>query len=275
MQKEEEKTYLSKDDFTRMLFDIHLTDGILTTKNIVSRGKEYKPSFYYNSIYKKYNITPSQFDSCVAFYTQNSALYEKIYEKVIDSLNRMETQYRMALKDSLVVRDTVNLWKGKRKIFLARGRHEDLSFSIPVTEAGIYTVRAKIKRFKDDQTKKPFLKAYFWREDSTQQEQRINFDSIAINRSEEFVRYETQLEYSDTLYKELRGHIIAWENVDSNFTQRIQLRDIMIFNPQIKRDSLGLDSIVRMQRFNKGELDRYEDIDRPKRFRDIEKLDEK
>ncbi|MDE5422319.1 DUF4296 domain-containing protein [Ancylomarina sp. DW003] len=274
-KKEEEKTYLSKDDFTRMLFDIHLADGILTTKNIVSRGKEYKPSFYYNSIYKKYNITPSQFDSCVAFYTQNSALYEKIYEKVIDSLNRMETQYRMALKDSLVVRDTVNLWKGKRKIFLARGRHEDLSFSIPVTEAGIYTVRAKIKRFKDDQTKKPFLKAYFWREDSTQQEQRINFDSIAINRSEEFVRYETQLEYSDTLYKELRGHIIAWENVDSNFTQRIQLRDIMIFNPQIKRDSLGLDSIVRMQRFNKGELDRYEDIDRPKRFRDIEKLDEK
>lgn len=118
MQKEEEKTYLSKDDFTRMLFDIHLTDGILTTKNIVSRGKEYKPSFYYNSIYKKYNITPSQFDSCVAFYTQNSALYEKIYEKVIDSLNRMETQYRMALKDSLVVRDTVNLWKGKRKYFL-------------------------------------------------------------------------------------------------------------------------------------------------------------
>jgi len=279
--KKEEKTYLSKDDFTRILFDIHLTDGVLTSKNIVARGKDYRPSFYYNSIYKKYDITPEQFDSCVSFYTQNSDLYEKIYERVIDSLNRMETQFRIALKDSLVVRDTVNLWKGRRRASLGRGRHKDLSFSIPITEMGIYTVRATVKRFKDDQTEKPILMAYFWKEDSLKQGERIYFDSIPINRSEEFLRYETQLEYSDSTYKELRGRIIAWSNPDSNFTQHIELKDIMIFNPQIKRDSLGLDSIVRMQRFGRDEFDRYEEFeaprkllkrDKPRKIREIEDL---
>lgn len=268
--KKEEKTYLSKDDFTRILFDIHLTDGVLTSKNIVSRGKEYRPSFYYNSIYKKYNISPQQFDSCVIFYTQNSALYEKIYEKVIDSLNRMETQFRIALKDSLVVRDTVNLWKGRKRVFLARGEHEDLSFSIPVTETGIYTVRAKIKRYKDDRSRRPFLDAYFWKEDSLKKSERVYFDSIPINYSDDFVNYETQLEYSDSTFKELRGNIIAWSNVDSNFTQHIDLRNIMIFNPQIKRDSLGLDSIVRLERLRKSGYDRYEELERPERLKDID-----
>jgi hypothetical protein len=269
--KKEEKTYLSKDDFTRILFDIHLTDGVLTSKNIVSRGKEYRPSFYYNSIYKKYNITPDQFDSCVSFYTQNSALYEKIYEKVIDSLNRMETQFRIALKDSLIVRDTVNLWKGRRRVSLARGRHKDLSFSIPVTETGIYTVRATIKRFKDDQSEKPVLMAYFWKEDSLKQSERIYFDSIPIDRSEDFIKYETQLEYSDSTFKELRGSIIAWSNLDSNFTQHIQLKDIMIFNPQIKRDSIGLDSIIRMQKFGRDEFDRYEEIEAPRKLQKMDR----
>lgn len=269
--KEEEKTYLSNDDFTRMLFDIHLTDGVLTTKNIASRGKEYRPSFYYNSIYNKYNLTADQFDSCVSFYAQNSDLYEKIYERVIDSLNRIETQFLMDLKDLLIVRDTVNLWKGKRRIHLFRGRHENLSFSIPVTEMGIYTVQAKVKRYKDDQSWKPLLTAYFWKEDSTQKSQSIYFDTISIDRSEDFVKYETQLEYSDSTFKELRGNIISWSNVDSNFTQHIDLKDIMIFNPQIKRDSLGLDSIVRRQQRGNRELRRYEELDRPAKFKNIDK----
>lgn len=269
--KKEEKTYLSKDDFTRILFDIHLTDGVLTSQNIVSRGKEYRPSFYYNSIYKKYNITPQQFDSCVIFFAQNSTVYEKMYEKVIDSLNRMDTQFRITLKDSLVVRDTVNLWKGRRRVFLSRGRHEDLSFSIPITETGIYTVRAKIRRFKDDRSSKPILNAYFWKEDSLQKAERIYFDTIPINYSDDFVSYETQLEYSDSTYKELRGDIISWSNVDSNFTQRINIKNIMIFNPQIKRDSLGLDSIVRIERLRgRGYDDRYEEFERPEKLRDID-----
>ncbi len=267
--KKEEKTYLSKDDFTRLLYDIHLTDGVLTTKNIVNRGKEYRPSFYYNSIYKKYNITPDQFDSCVTFFTQNSALYEKIYERVIDSLNRMETQFRIALKDSLVVRDTVNLWKGSKRMFLTQGHQEDLSFSIPVTEMGIYTVCAKIKRIKDDQSMKPYLKAYFWKEDSLKQDERIYFDSVAIEHSDEFIKYETQLEYSDSTYKELRGRIISWSNPDSNFTQHIELKDIMIFNPQIKRDSIGLDSIVRMQRFGRDKFDRYEELEETRKLKKL------
>ncbi len=255
-----EKTFLSEDDFTRILFDIHLTDGVLTSKNIVGRGKEHAPSFYYNSIYKRYDITPAQFDSCVSFYTQNSGLYKEIYGRVIDSLNRLETKLRVALKDSLLTRDTVNLWKGKKQIILTREYREDLSFTIPITEMGIYTLRAEVLRHKDDRSIKPFLEAYFWKENSLKQVQKIYFDSVLVNHTDNFVRYETQLEFTDSTFKELRGNILAWDNVDSNFTQHIDLKKIMIFNPQIKRDSIGLDSLVKMQKFKRSELDQFEPI---------------
>ncbi len=243
--KKKGKTYLSKDDFTQILFDIHLTDGTLTTKKITRKGKEYRPNFYYNSIYEKYNITADQLDSTIVFYSQNTALYEKIYTKIIDSLNRMETRVRIALRDSIIANDTVNLWKGKNRIFLHRQSKEDLSFSIPITEAGTYTVRAKIRRFKDDKSEKPFLDAYFWKEDSLNEGERIYFDSIPIDYSSDFINYETQLEYPDSTFKELRGNIITWTNVDSTFTQRMDIKDIMIFNPLIKRDSLSLDSLLK------------------------------
>ena len=150
--------------------------------------------------------------------------------------------------------------------------HEDLNFAIPVSENGIYTVRTLVKRFKDDQSEKPKLEVYFWKNDSTAKGERIYFDEIPINRSENFVKYETQMEYTDSTFKELRGSIISWSNVDSNFTQHIDLKEIMIFNPQIKRDSLGLDSIVNMQRFDKGPLKELEDVHYPKPKRKLDKL---
>ena len=109
------------------------------------------------------------------------------------------------------------------------------------------------------------------KKDSILQDERILFDSISIDKSEDFIKYETQLEYSDSTFTELRGSIIAWNNVDSNFTQHINLREIMIFNPQIKRDSLELDSIVRRQKFLGGEMDLYEDISMPRDFKRSDK----
>lgn len=109
---------INEQQLLEMLVDIHLTDGALAEKNIYSRKDKHLPSFYYNSIYEKHGISQAQFDSCISLYAQNSQLLNQLYDKVIDSLNRMETKIKMKLKQPVKKSDTLNLNIEKRKLDL-------------------------------------------------------------------------------------------------------------------------------------------------------------
>ncbi|RUT77708.1 DUF4296 domain-containing protein [Ancylomarina longa] len=235
------KPKLSEDEFTKMLIDIHIGDGTMTAENIYRSGQNYRPSYYYNSIYQKYNITAAQFDSCVHYYSLNTVKYTKIYDKIIDSLNRLETKLRIELKKTKLEQDTVNLWKKRQDWKVPAQGRPIFNFSIPIREKGIYTIRAKIKVYKGDQTYDPRMEAYFWKKD-TVNGQSVKFDPKKIVKDSEFHEYEIQMEYPDSTYTQLRGNIFANSNDLPQFTQHYEIKDILIFNPQIKPDTVNLES---------------------------------
>jgi len=238
---------LNEDQFTNMLIDIHIIEGTLSSQNIFRSGDNYRPSYYYNSIYKKYNITREQFDSCLSYYSYDTKDFTRIYDGIIDSLNRLETQYRIEVKNKRLEQDTVNLWNKKQHWKVTDRAKNKLEFAIPIKENGIYTVKASIKIFKDDQTDKPKLEAYFWKKDSLGEDLKISFTSQPIAKDMKFNTYELKMEYPDSTYTELRGNLFAGENDLSDFTQQFEIKDIMIFNPQIRPDSLKVMKELKQQ----------------------------
>jgi len=233
----ETKPKLSKEEFTKMLIDIHIGDGTLTAENIYRSGQNYRPSYYYNSIYQKYNITAAQFDSCVKFYSLNTIEYTKIYDKIIDSLNRLETKLRIELKNTKLEQDTVNLWRKRQEWKIPAQGKPSFNFSVPIHVKGIYTIRAKIKIYHNDQTYEPRMEAYFWKNDTTNG-QIVRFDSKKIIKDSKFHDYEIQMEYPDSSYTQLKGNIFANSNDLPQFTQHYEIKNIFIFNPQIKPDTI-------------------------------------
>jgi hypothetical protein len=231
---------LNEDQFTNMLIDIHIIDGTLSSQNIYRSGDNYRPSYYYNSIYKKYNITREQFDSCLSYYSFDTEEFTRIYDNLIDSLNHLETQYRIEVKNKRLEQDTVNLWNDKQYWRVTERTKTKLEFAIPIKENGIYTVKASIKIFKEDQTDKPKLEAYFWKKDSLGEDHKVSFMPQPITKDMKFNTYEIRMEYPDSTYTELRGNLFAGENDLTEFTQHFEVKDIMIFNPQIRPDSLEL-----------------------------------
>ncbi|PKQ64649.1 hypothetical protein BZG01_14040 [Labilibaculum manganireducens] len=229
---------LNEDQFTKMLIDIHIIDGTLESQNIYRSGDNYRPSYYYNSIFQKYNITRDQFDSCVSYYSNNTKRFTQIYDVIIDSLNRLETQYRIEVKNKKLEQDTVNLWTKKQDWRVPEKDKNQVDFAIPIKEKGIYTIKASIKIFKDDQTDQPKLEAYFWKQDSLGEEHKVSFMPRPIAKEMKFNTYELSLSYPDSSYTELRGNLFAGENDLVEFTQHFEIKDIIIFNPQIRPDSL-------------------------------------
>jgi len=240
-ETKKEKPKLNKEEFTKLLIDIHMADGILSAQNIYRSGSNHRPSYYYNSIYKKYNLNKAEFDSCIAYYADNANNFTKIYDVVIDSLNRLETQYRIDIKNAKLEQDTVNLWRKKTHYIVPKNGKPQFDFSILVNQKGIYTVSADIRIFSKDQSENPQMTASFWKNDTLNGPQEVHFEPLKITRDSIFRNYSIQLEYPDTTYTTLKGNIFSWDNDLQQFTQDYEIKNIKIYNPEIKPDSLELE----------------------------------
>lgn len=101
---------LDKKQFTSLLIDMHITDGILSSaRGFVPAEKD--SYLYYNDLFEKYGITREDFDSCVIYYSNQTALFNKIYDVVIDTLSRRQTKVMRVWKE-LTQNDTINLFPG-------------------------------------------------------------------------------------------------------------------------------------------------------------------
>lgn len=105
------KVPLDRKEFTSLLIDMHTVDGALTIWTEEYGGDDRKKYMYYNDLFEKYGITRAEFDSCVHYYSAKTALFTKIYDVVIDSLNRRLTEKTRVYKQ-LTLRDSMNLMPG-------------------------------------------------------------------------------------------------------------------------------------------------------------------
>lgn len=109
-----EKVPLDRKEFTSLLIDMHMADGALVVwmeEEGNDRRDDRKKYMYYNDLFEKYGITRAEFDSCVHYYSAKTALFTKIYDVVIDSLNRRLTDKTRIYKQ-LTGQDSLNLMPG-------------------------------------------------------------------------------------------------------------------------------------------------------------------
>lgn len=103
----EKKAPLNKEQFTALLIDIHRVDGTLAVGRGLRGNDEMKNYAYYNDLFKKYGITRADFDSCMYFYSAQTVMFSKMYDVVIDSLNKQLTAVDKVLNE-LKANDSVN-----------------------------------------------------------------------------------------------------------------------------------------------------------------------
>lgn len=105
----QKKVSLDEQKFTSLLIDLHRTDGTLSIARGLNALSELKNYHYYNDVFNKYGITRAEFDSCMYYYSAQTALFSKMYDVVIDSLNSRITSIDVIIKE-LKSRDSVNLF---------------------------------------------------------------------------------------------------------------------------------------------------------------------
>jgi len=158
------KGVLSQSKMTDILTDLHKLDGCLNEKGF-QYGHYPEKAPYYKFILKKYDITQTQFDSSLVWYTKNPKYFEKVYANVLINLNK-EKDFIASSKyhpvDSVAMaKMKINLWnKRKQYNFTKDSTRTRLDFEIKDNNmllGDVYVLRFLQRIAPEDSCKKQHI----------------------------------------------------------------------------------------------------------------------
>lgn len=155
----QKKVPLDRQQFIALLIDMHVADGTLAQTKGYSAENEKKNYAYYNSVFRKYGIDRAEFDSCMRYYSAQTALFSKLYDVVIDSLNKRLTDKNRVLNE-LRSRDSVNYFPRLDTIVLDTA-HPVFTIVVDSLQAGLYRFATTIKFDTLDKGKNNRITAFF------------------------------------------------------------------------------------------------------------------
>ncbi|MGB4204456.1 MAG: DUF4296 domain-containing protein [Bacteroidales bacterium] len=83
-------TLISKDSMPLILTDIHIIEAVLSGKQMDKNLTAGLSQIYYDSLFAKYNVTRTVFDSSLYYYSQDPKTLNAIYDIVISNLMKIE-----------------------------------------------------------------------------------------------------------------------------------------------------------------------------------------
>ena len=155
----QKKVPLDQQQFIALLIDMHVADGTLAQTKGYSAENEKKNYAYYNSVFRKYGIDRAEFDSCMRYYSAQTALFSKLYDVVIDSLNKRLTDKNRVLNE-LRSRDSVNYFPRLDTSVLDTA-HPVFTIVVDSLQAGLYRFATTIKFDTLDKGKNNRITAFF------------------------------------------------------------------------------------------------------------------
>ncbi|UCH14970.1 MAG: DUF4296 domain-containing protein [Bacteroidales bacterium] len=211
-----------------LLVDMHIADATGLSYLPDQKQLRVDSAALYGWIFDKHEVTRMQFDSTMAFYTKHPDRLSKVYEKVIAGLSKLESEIKEAEKDE-ALKKKITLWEDTKNYMLPNdGSTNRLSFSVPVSELGEYTVTASIKVFRDDESLAPRINAFFWYDNQTEQGYRDYFKSAPIKKNEILNTYTITKQLRNENVTHIKGFIYNHSNQDTLFLKHAFISGIKI-----------------------------------------------
>jgi hypothetical protein len=102
-QKKEEKI-IPKKDMEDILVEMHIFDGMIAHSTYRGKLDSIDTLNYEEAILNRYDYTRAQFDSSLNYYSANLRDFDKIYQAVLNRLNRMQTEAKEQEDESTLKR---------------------------------------------------------------------------------------------------------------------------------------------------------------------------
>ena len=109
---------LSEKEMQRVLADMLIAEAMINMDNDTYRSDTARLALY-EGVFRKHGITQALYDSSLMWYGRNLDIYMKVYDRVLDDINRSINDLGDVQADAAPVanQDSVNIWP--RRSFLS------------------------------------------------------------------------------------------------------------------------------------------------------------
>lgn len=225
------KVPLDEKKFTALLIDLHRTDGTLSVARGLSGLNELKNYAYYNDLFQKYGITRAEFDSCMFYYSANSEQFSKMYDVVIDSLNRQKTAVDLVLRE-LKSKDSLNLFPVPDTLVFD-SCYTHIVVEIDSILPGQYKFSTMIQFDTLDKGKNNRITAFFVSRDDLDT---LKVRNVAVMTDTIKHTYRWN-QYVDSLYNRLVIKFVDADNLDKLKERKGRAWNMELYKPYIPRET--------------------------------------
>ncbi len=104
------RNVLSPKQMEDVFVDLHTAEGMIEISGLNYGHDEYLKG-YFQSVLDKHGITQAQFDSSLVWYTSNPVIFEKIYPKVVERLEKQAEDAKNAEQAAKEAEQTAKMQK--------------------------------------------------------------------------------------------------------------------------------------------------------------------
>lgn len=221
------KDIIPPDDLVDLLSDLHYYDGVISHYNdIIDNGDTID---FYAEIFSKHGVDKLRFERSMNYYAFDPVNFERMYEQVVEKLNRRQSELSAITRDDPETFEPENIWNMKRNwSFPEDGANELINVDVPVEGPGIYTFSAQIRMQPQDFSENPRITLWFWYDDGTEEGYRDYFEEERINKDGRIRNYSMTKELSDTNVTRLRGKVLNHSNPDSIWVKHADVYNIKL-----------------------------------------------
>ena len=214
-----------------LLVDIHLSEGLLILSKV---NKEYPGRdsvSNYTDVINKHGFEKEDFDETIHFYSNKPDELDEIYELVISELSKMEVRIIGPARYSVEASGQMkyNLWNRKREWHLPQdGEKEQIGFNIRIYGTGTYSLSARIKMYKDDESANPSVFVYYWYNDGSKYGFRDPFPEIIIEKTGQDSIYKISKILTDPKVTHIKGSILYHKKKRRKWSKHVDVFDIKV-----------------------------------------------
>ncbi len=223
------KDIIPPEELIDLLADLHYYDGIITHHNDMIDNRDSDSIDLYAEIFSKHGVDRFQFEKSMNYYAFDPANFERMYEQVVEILNRRQTELSAVTMDDPEIAEPENIWDMKRNwSFPDDGANELIYFDLPVEGPGVYTFSAQIRMQPHDFSENPRVTLWFWYDDGSEDGFRIYFDEKSIIKDGRLRNYTLTKELADTSFTRLQGKVLNHSNPDSIWEKNADVYNIKL-----------------------------------------------
>lgn len=224
-------------DMVKIFVEVFITDATVTSSKLSIKYAKRDTIEYYRPIYSKMGYSDEQFNTTIDYYLEHLDELDKVLDKVVNELSRLETEKNPRNKEreesEEEVIDKDNLWKDNQKWSLPTdGKQEKIPFKIPTLGTGVYTVSVSVTYFPEDESLNPELSTWFYADDGSEEGFKLNTQSLRYEKDS--IRKEMKLSniLRDSTITHFEGFILNHEPKDGDWQKRVEITSISIkFSP--------------------------------------------